>query len=66
MAPVLALPMRNRDYMVYTDASKQGLGYVLIQTRRVIAYASRQLRPHEMNYPTHDLKLAPIVHALKT
>ncbi|KAL0401650.1 UNVERIFIED_CONTAM: hypothetical protein Slati_4194900 [Sesamum latifolium] len=51
--------------MVYTDASRQGLGYVLMQHGNVIAYASRQLRPHEMNYQTHDLELAAIVHALK-
>ena len=51
--------------MVFTDASRQGLGCVLMQHGRVIAYASRQLRPHEMNYPTHDLELAAIVHALK-
>ncbi|KAL0434527.1 UNVERIFIED_CONTAM: Transposon Tf2-11 polyprotein [Sesamum latifolium] len=52
-------------YVVYTDASKQGLGCVLMQNGKVIAYASRQLRPHELNYPTHDLGLAAIVHALK-
>ena len=64
-APILALPTESGDYVVYTDASRQGLGCVLMQTGRVIAYASRQLRPHEMNYPTHDLELAAIVHALK-
>ncbi|KAL0295928.1 UNVERIFIED_CONTAM: Retrovirus-related Pol polyprotein from transposon.6 [Sesamum radiatum] len=52
-------------YVVYTDASRQGLGCVLMQHGKVIAYASRQLRPHEINYPTHDLELAAIVHALK-
>ena len=52
--------------MVYSDASHQGLGCVLMQDGKVIAYASRQLRPHEVNYPTHDLELAAVVHALKT
>ena len=51
--------------MVYCDASKQGLGCVLMQNDRVIAYASWQLRDHKKNYPTHDLELAVIVHALK-
>ena len=63
--PVLALPTENGDYVVYTDALRQGLGCVLMQMGRVITYTSRQLRPHEMNYPTHDLELAAIVHALK-
>ncbi|KAL0415856.1 UNVERIFIED_CONTAM: Retrovirus-related Pol polyprotein from transposon [Sesamum latifolium] len=64
-APVLALPSGDGGYVVYTDASRQGLGCVLMQHGKVIAYALRQLRPHEMNYPTHDLELAAIVHALK-
>ena len=51
--------------MVYCDASKDGLGCVLMQEGRVIAYASWQLRRHELNYPTHDLELAGVVHALK-
>ncbi|KAL0406326.1 UNVERIFIED_CONTAM: Transposon Tf2-12 polyprotein [Sesamum latifolium] len=59
-APVLALPSGDGGYVVYTDASRQGLGCVLMQHGKVIAYASRQLRPHGMNYPTHDLKLAAI------
>ena len=63
--PVLALPTGNGGFVVYTDASSQGLGCVLMQNGRVIAYASRQLRTHEANYPTHDLELAAIVHALK-
>jgi hypothetical protein len=50
---------------VFCDASKIGLGYVLMQEGRVIAYASRQLRKHEVNYPTHDLELAAVMHALK-
>ncbi|KAL0458154.1 UNVERIFIED_CONTAM: Retrovirus-related Pol polyprotein from transposon [Sesamum latifolium] len=64
-APILALPSGDGGYVVYTDASRQGLGCVLMQHGKVIAYASRQLRPHEINYPTHDLELAAIVHALK-
>ncbi|KAL2232344.1 UNVERIFIED_CONTAM: Transposon Tf2-11 polyprotein [Sesamum indicum] len=63
--PILALPSGDGGYVVFTDASRQALGCVLMQHGRVIAYASRQLRPHEMNYPTHDLELAAIVHALK-
>jgi ribonuclease HI len=53
------------SFDIYCDASKQGLGYVLIQEGHVIAYASRQLRKHEQNYPTHDLELAAVIHALK-
>ncbi|WVZ50238.1 hypothetical protein U9M48_001512 [Paspalum notatum var. saurae] len=52
-------------FTVYCDASKEGLGCVLMQEGKVIAYASRQLRKHEVNYPTHDLELAAVVHALK-
>ncbi|KAL1549147.1 hypothetical protein AAHA92_17282 [Salvia divinorum] len=63
--PVLAVPEPGIDYVVYTDASKVGLGCVLMQNGKVIAYASRQLRPHELNYPTHDFELAAVVHALK-
>ncbi|KAK4395668.1 Transposon Tf2-12 polyprotein [Sesamum angolense] len=64
-APILTLLSGDRGYVVYTDASRQGLGCVLMQHGKVIAYASRQLRPHEINYPTHDLELAAIEHALK-
>ena len=49
---------------MYCDASRDGLGYVLMQSERVIAYCSRQLKNHEQNYPTHDLKFAAIVFAL--
>jgi len=63
--PVLALPDIQQDFMVYGDASMQGLGCVLMQNGRVIAYASRQLKDHEQRYPTHDLELAAVVHALK-
>ncbi|XP_048229279.1 uncharacterized protein LOC125369916 [Ricinus communis] len=65
-APILTLPIQGGEYVVYTDASLNGLGCVLMQNGRVIAYASRQLKPHERNYPTHDLELAAIIHALKT
>ena len=51
--------------MVYSDTSRQGLGCVLMQDGRVIAYASHQLKKHEQNYPTHDLELAAVVFALK-
>jgi hypothetical protein len=64
-APVLAQPDIEKSFDVSCDASKNGLGCVLMQNRRVIAYASRQLRKHEGNYPTHDLELAAVVHALK-
>jgi hypothetical protein len=64
-APVLSLPEENKPYALYTDASKEGLGIVLMQDRKVIAYASRKLKPHEVNYPTHNLELAAIVVALK-
>ncbi|WVZ75872.1 hypothetical protein U9M48_023894, partial [Paspalum notatum var. saurae] len=64
-APVLTLPDLTKSFTVYCDASKEGLGCVLMQEGMVIAYASRQLRKHEVNYPTHDLELAAVVHALK-
>jgi len=55
-APVLAQPNIEKPFDVFCDASKSGLGCVLMQEGRVIAYASRQLRKHEVNYPTHDLE----------
>ncbi|GKC61303.1 reverse transcriptase domain-containing protein [Tanacetum coccineum] len=64
-APILALPEGNDDFVVYCDASLQGLGAVLMQKEKVIAYASRQLKPHEENYTTHDLELGAVVFALK-
>ena len=64
-APVLIQPTSGRDYTVYSDASRIGLGCVLMQDGKVVAYASRQLKPHEQNYPTHDLELAAVVFALK-
>ncbi|GKA30782.1 putative reverse transcriptase domain-containing protein [Tanacetum coccineum] len=64
-APVLALPDGPEDFMVYCDASGIGLGYVLMQRGKVIAYASRQLKIHETNYTTHDLELGSVVFSLK-
>ncbi|GKE68604.1 retrotransposon protein, putative, ty3-gypsy subclass [Tanacetum coccineum] len=64
-APILALPEENDDFIVYCDASFQGLGAVLMQREKVIAYASRQLKPHEENYTTHDLELGAVIFALK-
>nr|GEX68177.1 putative reverse transcriptase domain-containing protein [Tanacetum cinerariifolium] len=64
-APILALPEGNDDFVVYCDASIQGLGAVLMQREKVIAYASRQLKPHEENYTTHDLELGAVVFAHK-
>ncbi|VVA41697.1 PREDICTED: reverse mRNAase, partial [Prunus dulcis] len=64
-APVLALPDNAGNFVIYSDASLQGLGCVLMQHDRVIAYASRQLKKHEQNYPVHDLELAAVVFALK-
>ncbi|GKA96368.1 putative reverse transcriptase domain-containing protein [Tanacetum coccineum] len=56
-APILALPEGSEDFVVYCDASQKGLGTVLMQREKVIAYASRQLKVHEKNYTTHDLEL---------
>ncbi|KAA3459053.1 DNA/RNA polymerases superfamily protein [Gossypium australe] len=64
-APVLIQPEAGKEFTVYCDASHKGLGCVLMQGGKVVAYASRQLRPHEGNYPTHDLELAAVVFALK-
>jgi len=63
--PVLVLPDISKSFSIYCDATIQGLGCVLVQEGRVDAYASRQLRKYELNYPTHDLELAAVVHALK-
>ncbi|GJR10843.1 putative reverse transcriptase domain-containing protein [Tanacetum coccineum] len=64
-AQILALPEGNNDFVVYYDASHQGLGMVLMQREKVIAYASRQLKPNEENYTTHDFELGAVVFALK-
>jgi len=63
--PVLTLLDIHKDFVVFCDASRQGLGCVLMQDGKVVAYASRQLKVNEKNYPTHDLELAAVVHALK-
>ncbi|GJT31070.1 putative reverse transcriptase domain-containing protein [Tanacetum coccineum] len=63
--PILALPEGNNNFVVYCDASLQGLGAVLMQKEKVIAYASRQLKPHEENSTTHDLELGAVVFSLK-
>ncbi|GKB92399.1 putative reverse transcriptase domain-containing protein [Tanacetum coccineum] len=64
-APILALPEGNDDFVVYCDASHQGLGAVLMQREKVIAYASQQLQPNKENYTTYDLELGAVVFALK-
>ncbi|XP_073277711.1 uncharacterized protein [Primulina huaijiensis] len=63
--PVLVLHTEDKSFTIYSDASKEGLGCVRMQEGRVIAYASRQLKPYEKNYPGHDLELAAVVFALK-
>ncbi|GJV79159.1 putative reverse transcriptase domain-containing protein [Tanacetum coccineum] len=63
--PILALPKGSENFVVYCDASRKGLGAVLMQREKVIAYASRQLKIHEKNYTTHDLELGAVVFALK-
>src|ERR1043165_9153975 len=64
-APILILPNPTKSFVVYCDASLMGLGGVLMQDKQVVAYASRQLKVHERNYPTHDLELATVVFVLK-
>ncbi|GJW07930.1 putative reverse transcriptase domain-containing protein [Tanacetum coccineum] len=64
-APILALPEGSKDFIRYCDASIKGLGVMLMKRENVIAYASRQLKIHEKNYTTHDLKLGAVVFALK-
>ena len=64
MAPILKMPDGTGDMVIYSDASGRGLGCVLMQHGHVIAYAFRQLKPHEKIYPTHDLELAAIIFAL--
>jgi hypothetical protein len=65
IAPILVMPNMEKSFSIYCDASSQGLGCVLMQDGHVVASASRQLRKHEAHYPTHDLELADVVHALK-
>ncbi|GJX16265.1 putative reverse transcriptase domain-containing protein [Tanacetum coccineum] len=64
-APILALPEGAKNFIVYSDASHKGLGVVLMQNEKVIAYASRQLKIHKKNYTTHELELRAVVFALK-
>ena len=64
-APVLTQSTYGKEYVIFSDASLNGLGCVLMQEGKVVAYASRQLKQHEKNYLTHDLELAAIVFALK-
>jgi len=64
-APILTLPKEGKEYTIYSDASKNRLGCALIQDDKVIAYASRQLKPYEKNYPTHDLELVAVVFSLE-
>jgi hypothetical protein len=65
IAPILVMPDMEKSFSMYCDASREGLGGVLMQDGPMVAYASRQLRKHEVNCSTHDLELAAIVHALK-
>ena len=64
-APVLTLSEGTEGFIVYCDSYRVGLGCVLMRHGKVITYASRQLKAHEKNYPTHDLELAIVVFALK-
>ena len=64
-APILIIPTSGEALVIFSDASKVGLGAVLMQNGKVVAYASRQLKDHERNYPTHDLEMAAVVFALK-
>ncbi|KAA3487803.1 DNA/RNA polymerases superfamily protein [Gossypium australe] len=64
-APVLVQPEPRKEFVIYSDVSLNGLGCLLMQEGKVIAYASRQWKPHNKNFPTHDLELATIVFALK-
>ena len=63
-APILIVPEQGHRYRVYCDTSKEGPGCVLMQSRRVVAYGSRQLKNYEQNYPTHDLELVALVFPL--
>jgi len=65
ITPILSIADPSKDYVVCTDASKEGVGDVLIQEGKVIAYESRKLKEHEQKYSTYDLELVAIIHALK-
>ena len=62
---MLAIPKSGEKFTIFSDTSYQGLGYMLMQDSKVIAYGSRKLKPNELNYPTHDLELAVVVFVLK-
>ena len=62
---MLTQPTSGREYAMYSDVLRVGLGCVLMQDGKVVAYALRRLKPHEQNYPTHDLELVAVVFALK-
>ena len=64
-APILIIPSSGEPLVIFSTASKVGLGAVLMQDGKVVAYGSRQLKDHEKNYPTHDLEMAAMVFALK-
>ena len=64
LAPILIVPDRGKGYTVYCDASRVGLGCILMQSGRVVAYGSRQLKNHKQNCPTHDMELVAVVFAL--
>ena len=64
-APIVTISSSLGKFVVYSDASCQGLGCVLMQHGKVVAYASRKLKPYEQNYPTHDLDLTVVVFSLK-
>ena len=64
-APILIIPTSIGGFVVFNDASRKGLGCVLMQNGKVMAYASQQLKTYEQNYPTHDLELAAVIFALK-
>jgi predicted transcriptional regulator len=66
ITPVLTFPSGTEGFVVYSDASGKGLRCVLMQHGKVIAYVSRQLKTHEVNYPVHDLELAAVVFTLRT
>ena len=64
-APILTHPTPGKEYTLYSDSSRIGLGCVLMQDGKVVAHASKHLKPHEQNYPRHDLELAAVVFTLK-
>lgn len=65
IAPILTIPTGNKEFVIYSDASRISLGAVLMENGKVTAYVSRKLKDHEKNYPTHNLELAAVVFSLK-